>query len=246
MTSRQSERSSPKIRRIKPVTLSANTLEALAEFVRESGLKVGDRLPAERVIGKHLGVSRPIVREALSRWAALGVVETINGRGTFLRRAVEEGTQHVVLTLGTERERLLELVEVRTALETEAAALAALRATPEQVQGLWEALEAVERAYALRNDAPEEDWAFHLKVYQATGNPMFERFIEAFHSLFHRFWENPLNQPEFAKRGLPYHRALVESIAGRDPEAARAAVRMIMKILKEDLSRGGEGREADL
>lgn len=230
-----------RIRRIRPLTLSANTLEALAAFIRESGLKVGDRLPAERIIAERLGVSRPIVREALSRWAALGVVETINGRGTFLRRPVDESTRHVVLSLGTERERLLELVEVRTALETEAAALAALRATPEQIGGLWEALEAVERAYARYNDAPEEDWAFHLKVYRATGNPMFEHFIEAFHSLFHRFWENPLHQPEFAKRGLPYHRALVESIAARDPEGARAAVRMIMKILKEDLSRGEAG-----
>ncbi|HWG85874.1 MAG TPA: GntR family transcriptional regulator, partial [Deinococcales bacterium] len=56
-------------------TLSQNALDALAEFVRDSGLQPGDRLPSERELSENLGVSRPIVREALGRWAALGIVE---------------------------------------------------------------------------------------------------------------------------------------------------------------------------
>lgn len=225
------------MKRLKVSTLPANILEALAGFVEEMRLQPGDRLPAERLIAERLGVSRPIVREALGRWAALGIVETKNGRGTFLRQPITATTRHVVLPISDERSQLLETMEVRLALESEAAALAARRASPEQIAGLWRLLEAVERAYAERNDAPDEDWAFHLAIYEASGNPMFSRLIQGLGQGFHRFWENPLHQPDFARRGLPYHRMLAERIADRDPEGARTAVRLIMQVLREDVER---------
>ncbi len=222
---------------LKATTLSSNILEALGAFVEEMQLNPGDRLPAERLIAERLGVSRPIVREALGRWAALGIIETKNGRGTFLRQHVTAATRHVVLSITDEQAQLLETLEVRLALESEAAALAARRATAEQVGELWQLLEAVERAYAERNDAPDEDWAFHLAVYEASGNPLFSRLIHGLLQGFHRFWENPLHQQDFARRGLPYHRMLVERIADRDPEGARTAVRLIVQVLREDVER---------
>jgi GntR family transcriptional repressor for pyruvate dehydrogenase complex len=225
------------MRRIQSNNLSQNSLDSLAEFVRDTGLKPGDRLPSERELADNLGVSRPIVREALGRWAALGVIETRNGRGTYLKQSVGPGSTHVVFTMAGERQALLQVLEVRQALETEAAALAAARASEEQVDELWRLLEAVEEAYDRVGDAPDEDWAFHQAVYRAAGNPLFLQFIDGVVTLFHRFWENPLHQPDFARRGLPYHRTLVERIAARDPEGAREAVRKIIGITGEDLRR---------
>ena len=224
------------MRRLQTASLSKNILDALAEYVQEEGLRVGDRLPAEREIADQLGVSRPLVREALGRWAALGVIETLNGRGTYLRAAVAPGTTHLILSVPEEQETLLQTLELRRALETEAAALAAERATPEQMSELWQLLEAVETAYAKVGDAPDEDWAFHQAVYYAAHNPLFLQLIQAVMTLFHRFWENPLGRPDFGRRGLRHHRTLVECIAARDASGARAAVGGIIEVLREDLT----------
>lgn len=224
------------MQRLKPVSLSSNILEALVAYVQEMGLRPGDRLPAERIIAETLGVSRPIVREALGRWAALGVVDTLNGRGTYLRVAVSPGQTHLVLTLPAERDRLLQILEVRRALETEAAGLAARRATPAEVVELRRLMALVEQAYASQGDAPQEDWAFHRAVYRAAHNDLFIQFIDNASDLFHRFWENPLRVPDFARRGLPFHHDLVEAIARRDPGAAKACVEAIIRVTEEDLS----------
>lgn len=223
------------MRRIQPISTTDSVLASLAEYIEESGLSVGDRLPAERDIAQQLGVSRPMLREALGRWSALGLVETRNGRGTYLRAPISARSRHVVLTVDPERQTLLQTLELRRALETEAAALAAERATPEQVAELERLLAAVEAAYERVGDAPAEDWAFHLAVYQATGNPLFAQFIEGILAMFHRFWENPLQRPDFARRGLAHHRTLVERIRDRDPQGAREAVLSILQVLQEEL-----------
>ena len=224
------------MRRLQPVSLSSNVLDALAAYIEEMQLKPGDRLPAERVVAEGLGVSRPMLREALGRWAALGLIETRNGSGTFLRKPVAANHQHLIVTLSSERQSLLQTLELRRALETEVVALAAKRASPEQVEQLWTLLRGVEEAYARSGDAPDEDWAFHRAIYEAAGNPLFVQLIQGTIELFHRFWENPLNRPNFARRGLPYHRELVERIAARDPVGASAAVQNILRVLEEDLN----------
>lgn len=214
---------------------SNGVLEGLASYIRSSGLQVGQRLPAERELALQLGVSRPLVREALGRWAALGVVETINGRGTFLRAPVTLRAEYLVVSVNVERRTLLETLEVRRALETEAAALAAERATPEQIDRLDTLLVAVEQAYERVGDAPDEDWAFHQALYEASGNPLFLQLIQGLLTMFHRFWENPLNKPDFARRGIRYHRDLVEQVRARNPDGARAAVLQIINVLQEEL-----------
>ncbi|MBN1285923.1 MAG: FadR family transcriptional regulator [Anaerolineae bacterium] len=212
-----------------------SVLDALAQDIRRNGLRVGDKLPPEREIAEHLGVSRAVVREALRHWATLGVVEKITGLGTFLRVPVTPDAEHFVVTLNPDRQVLLQTLEIRRALETEAAALAAVRATPGQIDELERLLEAVEAAYEQFDDAPEEDWAFHQAVYVASGNPLFVQLIEGILDLFHRFWQNPLNQPDFARRGLPQHRILVERIRAHDPEGARRATLDILQILEDEL-----------
>lgn len=214
---------------------SQSVLDRLAHYVHRKGLVPGDRLPPEREMALQLGVSRPSVREALQQWAALGVVEKVTGLGTFLRTPITPHTEHLVVSLHPECLALLRTLEVRRALETEAAALAAERATSRQVEQLETLLSAVEEAYHLYDDAPEEDWAFHQAVFEASGNPLFVQLIEGILDLFHRFWQNPLNQPDFARRGLPYHRTLVERIRAHDPEGARRAVLDILQTLEDEI-----------
>ena len=223
------------MRRVEPIRLSESVLVELADYVQTSRLSVGDRLPPEREIALRLGVSRPLVREALGTWAALGIVEKRNGRGTFLRSAIGRDTRHLIVAVQPERQTLLQTLEIRRCLEPEAAALAANRATPAQIANLEHLLQAVEDAYERVGDAPAEDWAFHQAVYEATGNPLFGQLIVGFYEVFHRFWENPLGRPDFARRGLVHHHTLVERIRTHDPGGARAATLDILQVLEEEL-----------
>src|SRR5881296_3721688 len=74
-------------------------LDAIAGFIVERGLLPGDRLPSERELSERLKVSRPTLREALQRWAALGIVDMRVGSGTYLAVPVAPGAVHLALTV---------------------------------------------------------------------------------------------------------------------------------------------------
>lgn len=215
--------------------LSTSALESLSEFVAQSGFTAGQRLPSERLIAEQLGISRPILREALKHWSALGIIETKNGSGSYLRRAVIPGDKHVIFTVHAERTRLLHTLEIRRALEVEAAGLAARRRSTESLAHLQNCFEALERAHHETGDGPEEDWLFHLAVYRAAENPTLEQLVVSLQSLFHRFFEFPLGIPKFASRSWSLHRDLFEAIRDQNELAARAAVNAILDIVQEDL-----------
>ena len=223
------------MQRIKPESLTGKVLESLAGFVADTQLTVGDRLPPERDIARQLGVSRALVREALQRWLVLGYIERINGRGTFLTREIRPNSRIVVVQVDDDLESLRSALEIRRALEPEAAALAARRASEKQVLHLRHLLANVEAAYQERGDAPAEDWLFHQAIYEASGNPLFIHLINSIRDSYKRFWENPVQEPNFARRGLAFHRELVSAIANRDPDLAREATLRILQVLEEDL-----------
>jgi GntR family transcriptional regulator, transcriptional repressor for pyruvate dehydrogenase complex len=223
------------MRRATATHLSTSALESLSEFVVQSGFTAGQRLPSERLIAEQLGISRPILREALKHWSALGIIETKNGSGSYLRRPVIPGDKHVVLTVHAERTRLLHTLEIRRALEVEAAGLAARRRTEQSLAHLQACFDALQRAHIEKGDGPEEDWTFHLAVYRAAENPTLEGLVASLQSLFHRFFEFPLGISAFASRSWSLHRDLFEAIRDRDEAAARAATGAILDIVQEDL-----------
>lgn len=221
--------------KIQPVQLTEGALAALTTFVRESAVQVGDRLPAERVIAQQLGISRPILREALSRWAALGVIETRNGSGSFLRRQVEQGVSYVVLSISAERHELLKLLELRRALEVEAAGLAALRRTDEEAQHLRACYERADQIQGQGGSDPDADLAFHAALYEAAGNPYFKDIFTSLQGQFQRIFANPLHIHDFASRSWPIHLELLEAVERQDEASARACTARILDIVKADL-----------
>ena len=130
------------MQRIQPVQLTDSALISLSTYLRTQNVQVGDRLPAERIIAEQLGISRPILREALKRWVALGIIETRNGSGSYLRRPHEPGETYVIFSVSAERHRLLQLLELRRALEVEAAGLAAAQQPQSRLLLLGEAPKA--------------------------------------------------------------------------------------------------------
>lgn len=221
------------MQRVKAESLTSSVLESLAKYVEDSSLEVGDKFPPEREVAQRLGVSRPLLREALQHWTTLGFVQKVNGRGTFLRSKIS--ANNLVLVVNLENQSLLHALEIRRALEPEAAGLAALRATKEQISLLHHLLSDIEEAYRKYGDAPEQDWAFHQAIYTASGNPLFHQLIGGIRDVFHRFWENPFQKPDFARRGITHHHKLVACIEQGDTDGARASSLAILQVLEEDL-----------
>ncbi len=216
-------------------------LHVLADFVTNEGLQPGDRLPTERVLSERLKVSRTTVREALTRWEGLGLVERRQGSGTYLKAAVSRDMLHMPLTFasGNDFESLMQTLEIRRALEAEAAALCALRAGPREIAFIREKLDIMEEAFHARAGmSSDEDWDFHLAIYSVSGNPLFGQIISAMQEAFHSFWEHPLGVRDFGHASFPYHRKLYERIVAHDAEGARAEALKLIATVEDDLRRG--------
>lgn len=225
----------PSISRVVTQSKSEAVIESLTSHITAAGLRVDDRLPAERELAAALGVSRPVLREALKGLAALGVVEAKSGSGTYLRRLPSPHDLHLVMRLELEREVLMQLLELRRALESEAVALAARHADEEAIDELEKLVEALEEDFHARGNNPETDRAFHLALYRHSGNPLFWQVLEPVWERIESFWRYPLGKKDFAKRTLPLHRKTFEHIRARDPEGARAAILEMFAIVEEDL-----------
>jgi DNA-binding FadR family transcriptional regulator len=127
---------------LRPRTLDAAVLDALAAYVDHAKIAPGSKLPSERVLSEELGASRPTVREALKRWEALGIIELRKGSRAYLKVAVSPKLAHVPLVLGqpSKVKDLIKALAVRRALEGEAAAIAEKSASAEAITAIKAAL----------------------------------------------------------------------------------------------------------
>ncbi|MFZ5814413.1 MAG: FadR/GntR family transcriptional regulator [Bacillota bacterium] len=207
-------------------------VQQLAEMVRQGELKPGDRLPSERDLATAFGVGRPTLRQALTVLAQAGVVEIVPGSGIYLRKPVTEapgGASHAMaMVLITESKDLLNMLELRIAIESEAAFLAAMRRTPEAVERLMAAYNALERAFTVRHEAIEEDYQFHCAVAAATDNPVFVKVMaslaDLFLQMFRKTTESLYHEPDRILANLQEHRAILEAIVDQRAEDAREAM----------------------
>ena len=214
-----------------------SVMTAMADFIARSGLKPGDRLPAEREFMEGLAVGRSTVREVIRQLQALGIVESRKGSGTYLLRGVSADTIHMPLSFDTARLRdaLLQTLDVRRGLEAEASAIAALRRSDADLKAIEAKLVQMEFVHHEKGTAGPEDLAFHLAVYDATHNSLFPQLLEQMREAFETFWEHPFDRNDFARRSFPFHRELYDAIAARDPETARIKTLAILDVVEEDI-----------
>lgn len=196
-------------------------VDRLVDFIVAGQFTPGDQLPTEKDLTEALAVGRSSLREAIRKLEALGIVQIRHGTGTFLKRAPGKTEVVVPLAIENESESLLQALDIRRALESHAAALAARTATPAQIETIRLELEEMERVHQSKGQALEEDLRFHLAVYQASNNPLFEQIINPVRGPFMRFFSQPAGTEPFGKSSFHLHRELYETIARRDPEGAR-------------------------
>ncbi|OON63043.1 GntR family transcriptional regulator [Massilia sp. KIM] len=220
--------------------LAQGVVEAISNSIRRGDLKPGDKLPTESAMMAQHGVSRTVVREAISHLQAGGMVQTRHGIGTFVLERAQAG-------LGLEAEKILTLrdvlaiLELRIGVETETAGLAAARRSSGQVAELGATLAEMQRAMAEGRPAVEADKRFHLLIAQATGNRYFVDILEQLgNAIIPRARLNTVeleqDRPaDFNERVGREHDDIFRAIERQDAEAARAAMRTHLSNSRERL-----------
>lgn len=138
------------VKPIKTKKIYEEIVEQIKELFAQGDLKPGDKLLSEREFAERLQVSRASVREALSALEAMGLIEIKPGEGTFIRQmGVSSIIEPLALLLLMEKDQVFELFELRKILEVEAAGLAALRATSEDVERMFEVIKKMEEDLAM-------------------------------------------------------------------------------------------------
>jgi len=219
----------------KPRTLALELVDALGDRIRDGRLMPGDKLPTEAAIMGEFGVSRTVVREAISKLQASGQVETRHGIGTFVIGLGDAPG----FKLGPEQFNTLRdviaVLELRIGVETEAAALAAQRRTPANLAMMRQALDAVAQAVDEGRDAVSADFQFHLEIARATQNSHFADMMATLGSSIiprARLTQvEGLNEPmsserlQYLRRVNGEHESIFDAINASDADAARAAMR---------------------
>jgi len=228
---------------IYPTRVSDDAVDQILNLIAEGRLKPGDRLPSERELVRQLEVSRTSVREALRALEAKGIIEVRPGSGSFIRGSgQEEAGPNWVPWLLAHRQEIMQLVELREALETRAAYLAATRASQEQIEAMKNAIDRMSEA--IENGDPgltiQADKAFHESVAKACGNELIAYLLNAANEALADPRGAILSLPGRAAKSLAEHRLIWQAIANRNPEQAEKAVLHHIEGVVEDLPKIGE------
>jgi GntR family transcriptional repressor for pyruvate dehydrogenase complex len=161
----------------RPPRLSDTVSREIEAWIGELGLVPGTQLPTEKLLCERFGVSRAVVREAISRLKAEGCVETRQGLGAFVAAAPGESSFRLVRESAPAQEDVADTFELRAMVESGAAELAAQRRTPESLSRIAAAVDEMERALQAGEGGAAADDAFHVAIAAASGNRQLARFL---------------------------------------------------------------------
>ncbi|MDN3722076.1 FadR/GntR family transcriptional regulator [Roseibium salinum] len=152
--------------------------EKLRTQIEEGKYAVGDRLPSEARLTEEFSVSRTVIREAVATLRADGLLDSRQGAGVFVLAPAEKTPLPFQNVEPARISSMIEMLELRTAVETEAAALAARRRSPAQLETLFETLHTLQELFAKGESSPQADFDLHMAIADATNNPRFREFLE--------------------------------------------------------------------
>ena len=194
-------------------------------LIRDGVLKPGDRLPPERELAERFGVSRSSLREAIRALQLQGLLVSRPGAGTFVSvESVETALSIIAGSINGSRDYLGDVFEVRHLLEPQIAALAAERATLEDIQSMARSLDEQEAQIDRGETGVEGDTAFHFAMARATHNQALVRVMSAIADIIRQSRDRSLQTPGRPRRSLASHRRILEMIARGEAEDARPAM----------------------
>ncbi|MFL6717549.1 MAG: FadR/GntR family transcriptional regulator [Burkholderiaceae bacterium] len=208
-------------------TLADKFTQLLADQLRKGVYPVNSRLPTEQAMAEEFGISRTVVREAISRLKSEGLVETRQGSGTIVLNPAASAAFRLKPDENNPAEGILRIIELRCGIEAQMAALAAERRSAADMEAIQEALKDIDNAVASGRDGVGEDLAFHMAIAQASKNPYFLDLLgmltHALHEAIRVTRSNEARRADLTDDVRAEHAAISTAILEQDPEAARAA-----------------------
>jgi DNA-binding FadR family transcriptional regulator len=207
--------------------LSDTVAQQLQKQIEKGSFAKSGKLPTEAVLAQEFGVSRTVIREAISRLKNEGMVEPRQGSGVFVVERAGIRPLRIDYAQAVEPGSVVQILALRRAIEAEVASEAAMRRTDAQMADIDAALAKIGTAVAEGEDGVAEDVAFHRAIANATGNPYFlktltflNQYLEA-GTLVTR--KNEALREDFSRQVREEHAAIAAAIRAGDPMAARNA-----------------------
>lgn len=215
--------------------------DQLKQAIEHGTYQSGDRLPAERVLAQQFRVSRSSVREAIQALVSEGFLSVKAGGGTFVQRAQDKPVNSIVVLFRDNPEYRFDALEVRHALEGNAAFYAALRATDEdkaQIQANYERMIALHGSDDPIDEAVA-DAIFHLSIVEASHNLVLLHVMRDLFELLQRSVSHNLDKlytlPRVFEPLKEQHFELLQAVLAGDPERARQAAQNHLVFVEESL-----------
>jgi len=223
--------------------LSETVAQQLLTQIDKGTFARGGKLPTEAVLAQEFGVSRTVIREAISRLKNEGVVEPRQGSGVYVSAHGAIRPLRIDYAEAMEGGSVLQILALRRAIEAEVAAEAAMHRTDADMMAIDAALRKIDEAVAEGRDGVAEDVAFHRAIASVTGNPYFlktltflNQYLEAGTVVTRR---NEALREDFSRQVRDEHAAIVAAIRAGDPMAARNAAQTHMYNAARRLAEAG-------
>ncbi len=220
-------------------TLTGRTIQALKTHIVESQLAKGVKLGSLSELSQQFGVSRTVIREAVSALRSDGILESRHGVGVFVSRPPRPGTEEpaafdadaVLEPLSRLKASFMDLLELRMAFEVHAAGLAAVRRSWAQESNIWNAARQFESSLEDGSALDHLDFVFHRAIAEATNNGAFIEFFSLMslqilpQPAFSKDLNPELITPDYLQNTVVEHRAICDAISTGSSEKAREAMR---------------------
>ncbi len=208
-------------------------IRQIRSLISSGKLKPGDRLPSERILTERFGIGRAYIREALKKLEFYGILKTQPHRGTIVASLGVKALEGLIANILDLHPRdFKSLMEVRSLLEVQAARLAALRASKEEIKGLIQTQEDFRQSVENGNSGLEEDHMFHLKIAECSGNPVLRSLIGLITPDIIAMTRK--NEPDRCfQRTLEEHEKVLKEIMDRKPDGAADTMLQHMEMARE-------------
>lgn len=210
------------IHKVRKVDVGAEVYDQMREMIFKNVWKSGDRLPSENELAEAFGVSRVTIRQALIKLNASGLIRTRQGEGSFVQElSVGLKLNELLPSIYLSDDSVRDVWEFRMMTEGETAALAAKRATDEDVRLLWNAYEKLKDQRDDLDAYIGNDFHFHRLLTTIVGN----KLITQVHYLLRDVLKETMKKITLKigrENGIEYHRRIIEAVEAHDSEKAKA------------------------
>ncbi len=223
----------------KKLSLTQQVINQLRDSIKCGDVLPGDKLPTEKKLINQYSVSRTVIREAISGLKADGILTSRQGSGVFV---LKKSRQIETLALLSESPQtisdVIESLELRAAVETGAAIMAAERCSPAQEADIYQCFRSFKKKVLAEENSEKEDFSFHVSIAKAANNDKFVDFLTLLGRNIIprsqlRVEANLAQDMAVENRILLEHEAIMEAITSHDVDAARIA-------MHEHLTKGGK------